>query len=106
MRTPVEEFKAQLDGWCKLNGFKSASEIWIDDVSPYCVPAQVPVVLCVESHELFNILNGYADEPGMRFYNEFESLMQKCGVWWEQQDSCIVWIYPEGAFDEVSDGKF
>lgn len=103
-RTPLEEFKAQLDGWCSLNQFRPVAGIWIDDVAPYKVPSQVPVVLCIEEHELFSILNGFADDPNMKLYNEFESLMQKCGVWWEQQDSCIVWIFEEGAFDEVNDG--
>lgn len=100
----IDDFKIKLDEWCKLKGFSSVD--WITDVAPYNVPPQVPVVLCIENHELFNILNGYSDDYGMALYNEFESLMKGCGVWWEQQDSCIVWIFNEDTFDEEPDGIF
>lgn len=103
MRTALEEFKAQLGAWFELNEWRSIDKVWRDEWNSD-KPEWAGAVLYIEEHELFELLNGYGTDD-TDDYITFESLMSKCGVWWEMYNTCVCWIYIPEVLDAYMDKK-
>lgn len=99
MRDKFEEFKAQLAGWCSLNEMKSLEGVWrTREQWSNELPEWVNSVLYIEDHELFHVFNGYS-EAYPDDMNVIEKLFEQCGVWWEQENACVVWVYDTDVLD-------
>jgi hypothetical protein len=105
MRNKFDEYRAQLDGWFRLNDWQSIDKVWRtpEQWAGHGLPEWVGAVLYIEEHELLYVLNGYGDT--VADYGTFEAILDKAGVWWEMENCCVVWVYDVAVLDAFMETK-
>lgn len=89
----IAEFKRQLAGFLSLYDFGEIDKIWRDRDEWHGLESEewVDAVLWIEDCQLFMLINGYS-EGWEETYEQFEQLVRKCGLHWEMQNQCVVYL--------------
>lgn len=104
--TPLENFKAQLDGWMRYHDLytnnKGIEGVW---GPPRPGDAEwIGAIVYIEDSCLYGIFNAWRGD-WVELLSEVEALMEKCGVWYEQEDCCNLWIYDPDVLDAHCEQK-
>ena len=102
MTPAVEKFKRQFDGWMRyrdLYGNGTLESIWLPPTED---KEWVAARIWIEDTELFGVMNAYRDDFA-ELEGELTNLMESCGVWYEQENCCILWIYDPDVLDAFMD---
>lgn len=93
----IETFKPAFAGWLAYRELGDFAKVWHDKPLQEDAPSWAAAALYIEEGGLSGVFNLGDTE----MWTEFENLLTKHKVWWEMEDSCWIWLYPEGTFDGV-----
>jgi hypothetical protein len=94
--TPLETFKRQFIAYMSYYDLGDVSTLWRDRPARTSLPDWVGATLCIQGplDGIFECLcDDWAEDQ-----NDIESLMQKCGVWYEL-DGDHLWLYDVNTVD-------
>ena len=102
----LEEFKAKLSDLMTELEAGEIEKVWRtrEQWAGHDLPEWVAGVVWIENSSLCDYFGGHRHE-WHKVVDRVESLMQECGLWYELENSCVMWLYDEQVMNALMDQK-